>query len=106
MVEEELFEKAREYAERTLTPEWPLSVGDIRDAVIYGYSLANKWHDLKKDPSDLPKVNTPATIKDEYGNLLIAWYSLETKSWWPSPEPDFGIDYEVPVVKWKEIKDD
>lgn len=68
---------------------------------------ANEWHVLEENPNVLPTENMkPSLVKDVFGNLIVAYYSLELKSWWGTPEPDFGIEYEIPVVKWKEIVDD
>lgn len=76
----------------------------LRKAVEYGYNKANEWRDLRKDPNDLPTESMkPSLVKDEFGNLIVAYYSLELKSWWSTLEPDFGIEYEIPVVRWKEI---
>ncbi len=78
---------------------------DLKHAYLAGLNEGRtKWHDLRKDPNDLPTESMkPSLVKDEFGNLIVAYYSLVLKSWWSTPEPDFGIEYEIPVVRWKEI---
>jgi len=60
------------------------------------------WHDLRKDPNDLPKEEKQYVVKakDFDGDITvwICWYWPETKT--------FTGSYlsEMNVVKWKEIE--
>jgi hypothetical protein len=61
-----------------------------------------QWHDLEKDPNDLPKEEKQYVVKakDFDGDITvwICWYWTETKT--------FTGSYlsEMNVIKWKEIE--
>lgn len=82
----------------------------LRKAVEYGYNKANEWHDLRKDPNDLPKENMKQVmIITNYNDCLMGWYCIHKKTWYSSdcPDPDDYIEtegiMEIKIIKWKEI---
>ena len=66
----------------------------------FGYNKANEWHDLRKDPNDLP---------EEYSDILIYTDDCEHRTvhkcnyhygkWWVTSQSY----YDVEVIAWKEI---
>ena len=74
-----------------------LNVTTISDCPI-----KDDWHDLEKDPTDLPKEEKQYVVKakDLDGDITvwICWYWTETKT--------FTGSYlgEMNVIKWKEIE--
>ena len=74
-----------------------LNVTTISDCPI-----KDEWHDLEKDPKDLPKEEKQYVVKakDLDGDITvwICWYWTETKT--------FTGSYlsEMNVIKWKEIE--
>ena len=121
-----MFEKeAEEYAEKGGLPRekylYGLKAMSFKDGAEFGYNLAkeemdylnqhwkseeerktNEWHDLEKDPTDLPKEEKQYVVKakDLDGDITvwICWYWTETKT--------FTGSYlsEMNVIKWKEIE--
>ena len=69
---------------------------------ISDYPIKDEWHDLEKDPTDLPKEEKQYVVKakDLDGDITvwICWYWTETKT--------FTGSYlnEMNVIKWKEIE--
>lgn len=74
-----------------------------------------KWHDLRKDPNDLPEVFIDYEVKDgkfsdnvlvktDYDTLIVAYMNLSTGEWFNSSNEDecFHEEYGN-VVKWKYI---
>lgn len=80
MTDEEMAEEQVKKWDSILYPElYPVAlVKDfIRKAFIAGLEAGRpKWHDLRKDPNDLPKVNQKVLlqIKDE-GRPIIDFYT-------------------------------
>ena len=75
---------------------------EVKQAFIDGYHECQKeheWHDLEKDPTDLPKEGVDVLVKLENGNHEVSGVSSD-KRW-------FCTDYytgEDKVIKWKEIE--
>lgn len=71
-------------------------IGLIEDAYISG--AKNKWHDLRKNPADLPEVK-----KHSYSKIVItaggniAYYDYSDGLWY-----DWNFDYELgeEVIAW------
>jgi hypothetical protein len=76
----------------------------FKNGAEYGYNKANEWHDLRKDPNDLPKENVTVLLLTEvepvtarYDNNYEAFFRLNDK-----------LDYCVFIapmnyIAWKEI---
>lgn len=67
-------EMAKEYAKPWKTS---LAYVSVKEAFLAGLEAGRpKWHDLRKDPNDLPKVNQKVLlqIKDE-GRPIIDFYT-------------------------------
>lgn len=59
---------------------------NIERAVLVGIRAGKpKWHDLRKDPNDLPKeieiCSMPVYIVSEHGNSDLAQYDYKQKLW-------------------------
>ena len=70
----------------------------------YGNNLIVGWHNLEKNPDDLPKENMIdvfAIMKLDNEQLMpvVANYSHYTKKWYP----DYDDEEIINVVKWHEI---
>ena len=102
MTDKELAEK---YA-NTVKCEWENDTyyvdcrDNVEEAFIAGLKVARKamWHDLKKDPSDLPEPY--ATVLDEEGNRIT--YQGGGKWTFYSDYYEMDIDAISPVA-WCEI---
>ena len=71
----------------------------FKDGAEFGYNKANEWHDLRKDPNDLPKPTTPVLVILESGVPYVSWISSD-KGWWFCTNYYTGEDK---VIKWCEI---
>ena len=72
-----------------------------QDGAEFGYNKAMEWHDLEKDPKDLPNENGEYVVKvREYGDILV-----NIGRYWKK-EKMFTGHYlkELDVIKWKEIE--
>jgi len=58
-----------------------------------------QWHDLRKDPNDLPKATTPVLVILESGVPYVSWISSD-KGWWFCTNYYTGEDK---VIAWCEI---
>lgn len=71
----------------------------FEDGAEYGYNKANEWHDLRKNPNDLPND----------GELVLANNLLYTECVKFGKDKGFGISWKTDyfelsgVVFWKEI---
>ena len=103
-----MFEKdAEEYTKKSAKERWncnKIIYADIELAfqkgAEFGYNKANKWHDLKKDPTDLPKENGRylCLIETSVGGASVyecSDYDTQYNSW----KDSYGD-----VIKWKEIE--
>jgi hypothetical protein len=102
MTEELLIKRAEEYGHEWGTPTDD-SYACSRQGFIDGYHECQKeheWHDLRKDPNDLPKEDK------QYLCLIKSWvgsekvyacliYNTQYHSW----QESYGD-----VIKWKEIE--
>lgn len=71
----------------------------FQDGAKFGYNKANEWHDLRKNPNELPND----------GELVLANNLLYTESVKFGKDKGFGISWKTDyfelsgVVFWKEI---
>ena len=71
----------------------------LRKAVEYGYNKANEWHDLRKDPNDLPKEVKNGRSKVVYGDKGEPIYFSYKTNWWK----DYSDHERYPPIAWCEI---
>ena len=75
-----------------------------------------KWHDLRKDPNDLPEVFIDYKVEDgtfsdkllvktdKYDTLMVAYMNLSTGEWFnPLNEDEHFCEEYGNVVEWKYI---
>ena len=80
MTEEETFKKKYpEYCcgKSLLSPYWDL----WQDGAEFGYNKALEWHDLEKDPTDLPKDFHNVWCQSYGGEYEVGWYEKDTEYW-------------------------
>lgn len=68
----------------------------FKDGAIHGYNKANEWHDLRKDPNDLPKDDKYVIVTD--GKLWTSAYYDKDKAW--MIHTIVGLHK---IIKWKEV---
>jgi hypothetical protein len=104
MSEEEIFKKKYpEYCcgKALLSPYWDL----WEDGAEYGVNKANEWHDLRKDPKDVPDEGTYLVVWQNargYRETTIMKYEEDDdeKLHWFDDEQDCWDD---DVIAWREI---
>lgn len=79
-------EKAEEYINKNPSAKilCPFEEGRIRrvkDAILYGLAEGRKekWHDLRKNPDDLPKESGDYWVKCSNGSYCISTYIVGSK---------------------------
>lgn len=75
--------------------------------------VKDEWHNLEKNPTDLPKENMKQVIvKLSDGSYEMGYYCIHNNSWWANDCPDYDdelryYDYNtgenIYPIKWKEI---
>ena len=106
MTEEQIKQKAEEYADKEFGMYQPTDHERYlrTQSFIDGYHECQKeheWHDLEKDPTDLPKKDKKYVVKvKEYAGI-----SVYIGRYWKK-EKIFTGHYlqELDVIKWKEIE--
>ena len=105
MTDEEMANEYADKQEETIPPfseEGGYCWNQIADAFLAGLKAGRpQWHDLEKDPNDLPKENKEYVVKvKEYGDI-----SVSIGRYWKK-EKMFTGSYlkELEVIKWKEIE--
>ena len=74
-------EMAEEYAWKSLGYNDEIRLEDLADGFLAGLKAGRpQWHDLEKEPTDLPKDNHNVWCKalDHYGE---GWYDKDTNTW-------------------------
>ena len=102
MTDEEMAKDYAEHNQGLCTNEF----GNLYHAFLagaeFGYNKANEWHDLRKDPNDLPKDNDEKLCFYEKGKV-VARYDSEYNCW----ETYFNnFETVIPlsvIIAWKEI---
>lgn len=101
MTDEELAEKYRKDFERTFLK---VDLPDIEDAYLAGLKAGkSKWHDLRKDPTDLPNKSNPISsnaVLDQNGDRC--WYNFKDRQWENANCRTDGT-YDCKVIAWCEI---
>lgn len=101
----ETVEGAPHFYLRSLAKMW-------KEGAEFGFNKANEWHDLRKNPNDLP----PKELEEKqllirvrgYEDFIIAYYMLDKyyskngKRFFSDIDCDFPIDTED-IIDWKEI---
>lgn len=107
MTEEEIEVQAEEYAK---VKDWGFyvardSFNDVNNLVVksfqdgakWGMEHAIEWHDLRKNPEDLPKAKERRMYRVIYSNPAInepcLWYLPNLKSW----------SHSLSVIAWCEL---
>lgn len=112
MTNEELKQKAKEYAEeytdkynimkynimnKALSPKSPKHI--VLEGFIAGYNKANEWHNLRKNPNDLPKEKVDVYVLYAWGEVDVMHLEWN-KEWFD----DYGTHCSLThVTHWKEI---
>lgn len=105
MIDKEMAEKYRKALKQKLIDEdnferLEMFDENVEEAYLAGLKEGRetKWHDLKKDPSDLPEPY--ATVLDEEGNRI----TYQGGSMWTFYSDYYEMDIEaIPPVVWCEI---
>lgn len=72
-----------------------------RECMEFGYNKANEWHDLRKDPNDLPIFETELLCQKYSGRCFVGYYHYNDNKFYPYEK---GNSYDVTdVIAWKEI---
>jgi len=82
----------------------------MRDAFVAGMEAARpQWHDLRKDPNDLPKfcgydksdymIVATDTICHSYHDYSVAFYDFVVKAWYRL----HNLEYLKNVIAWSEM---
>jgi hypothetical protein len=96
-----MFEKeAKEYEDSYIKSDYCERVRDTwRNGAVFGYTKASEWHDLRKDPNDLPPVERgSASIDVLTDGKGIAYYYYDESCWC-----DFNGSEIDPPKAWCEI---
>lgn len=105
MFEEEANEYAKEIEKKYVYMEHGrASALGFQNGATLGYNKANEWHDLRKDPDDLPKEmeNVLCYCKGTgikfccVGHIIVG--GDKKARWWANNKSE-----ELLVIKWKEI---
>ena len=96
-------EKAEEYASENdicVCGEEYWSHNDIKQAYLAGLHEGQpKWHDLRKDPNDLPKLNKTDMSDYVITDRGVSYYNGRLKSWYI--QNDYRLSDKV--IAWCEI---
>ena len=97
------YEEKAEYVEIDDYGKKVYSSIDIEEAYLAGLKVGRpQWHDLRKDPTDLPPMNDLSDIlsKDVFLDTgIIGYYNYNQKKWCVS----MGYRLDKPVLAWCEI---
>lgn len=78
-------------------------IDGFKDGVEFGYNKANEWHDLRKDPNDLPDIHCLNWVIALYDNGTL-WCRAKREK---CVDGIFWVDsyhYQIyNVIAWKEI---
>ena len=101
MNEKLLEQRAEEYANKAHT-HVILNWEEIKQAYIAGLHEGQpKWHDLRKDPNDLPVLETELLCQKYSGRCFVGYYHHNDNKFYPFEK---GNSYDVTdVIAWCEI---
>lgn len=99
-----MFEKkAEEWVENNLHSTEEDYIKAFKDGAEFGYNKANEWHDLRKDPNDLPNAHCMNWVIALYDNGTL-WCRARREEF---AEGIFWVNsyhYQIfNVIAWKEI---
>jgi hypothetical protein len=94
-------------------PQLDLACQGFKDGAEYGYNKANEWHNLEKDPNDLPNKELEekqllARVRNYEEDYIFAYYmidkynSLSGKRFYSDISCDYPIN-KKDIIAWKEI---
>ena len=99
-------EMAEEYKRQFYGVTSLFSFSDIEEAFLDGLKAGRpQWHDLRKDPKDLPKDDENYICLLEEGHKFECYYDPTTKKWYDNyfhQEIEYGY-YQRKVIAWCEI---
>lgn len=98
-----MFEKeAKEYEDNYIKSAYCERVKDTwRNGAVFGYNKANEWHDLRKNPDDLPPIKEGCkyvSISVLTNEEQIVFYSYKVNCWL-----DFNLNEIPPFKAWCNI---
>ena len=71
----------------------------LLEGIEFGYQKANEWHDLRKNPNDLPKEKVDVYVLCAWGEVAVMHLEWN-KEWFD----DYGMHCSLTfVTHWKEI---
>ena len=75
----------------------------VQKGAEFGYNKANEWHDLRKNPKDLPEKmglgSVEVYVAYEGGVTDFACYRFDKKCWERSEDEEEAVN----VIAWREI---
>ena len=85
----------------------------FQDGAEFGYNKANEWHDLRKNPKDLPNKELEekqllVRVRNYTEDYSFAYYMLDKycsnngKGFYSDIDCDYPMDIED-IIAWKEI---
>ena len=85
----------------------------FKDASEFGYNKANEWHDLRKNPNDLPTKKLEEKqlllrVRNYTEDYILAYYMLDLyyskngKRFYSDIDCDYPINIKN-IIAWKEI---
>ena len=108
MTEEEIEKQAEEYAfsvypsnDRRDVQDRNISKLSYKNGARWGMEHTIEWHDLRKNPTDLPKEEKEVLVY-LWDSYYIGSYSSEDVEWWFN---EFSLDYKRldEVIAWCEL---
>ena len=93
-------EMAEEYAWKSLGYNDEIRLEDLADGFLAGLKAGRpQWHDLRKTPNDLPKLDKTDMSDYVITDKGVAYYNGRVKSWYIQNEYILSDD----VIAWCEI---
>lgn len=100
MFEKEAFNYGMIYAKTTLLNTNGELEQAYKDGAEFGYNKANEWHDLRKNPNDLPEVKQGKSFSE----VLVREAKIyEIASFTEKTFFAEGEDITKDVIAWREI---
>lgn len=99
-------EKAEEWVKNNGFPydDCPIIRNKLKRTFLAGLKVGRpKWHDLRKDPNDLPKQNTLLDRSDVViTDVGIGHYNHRKQKWYVHHE-ECNLSFSERIVAWAEI---
>ena len=74
---------------------------DFKKGAEFGYNKANEWHDLRKDPNDLPKNNAMVLTRLKNKRLKISTFMENKFTIWNKDYDTYTKLYDV--IAWCKV---